>query len=98
MVQGDSYNLQLVIKNQGIPIDIDTVETVEIVLLNTRKTYPGKVMYEDGKFLFPLMQEETFCLPSICPIQVRVKLKGSDVIGSSIQTINVGTALSRSVL
>ena len=33
MVQGDSYNLSVTIKNKGQPLDIASVEKVEISLL-----------------------------------------------------------------
>ena len=98
MVQGDAYNIELTIRNQGALLDIDAVETVEVQLLNINRVYPGEVQYSDGKFLFPVTQEETFKLPTSCPIQVRVKLKGDDVIGSCMQYIDVCSVLSRVVL
>lgn len=53
MVQGDSYNLSVTIKNKGQPLDVASVEKVEISLLYLQKSYPGEIGYEDGKFLFP---------------------------------------------
>ena len=95
MVQGDSYNLSVTIKNKGQPLDVASVEKVEIYL---QKSYPGEIGYEDGKFLFPLTQQETFRLPKLGQMQVRVKFKSGDVIGSEIKQIDVAHALSKAVL
>ena len=75
MVQGDSYNLSVTIKNKGQPLDVASVEKVEISLLYLQKSYPGEIGYEDEKFLFPLTQQETFRLPKLCQMQVRVKFQ-----------------------
>ena len=98
MTQGDAYNLEISITNRGEALDVETVEQVEVTLLNLTRSYPEEVTYADGKFLFPVTQAETFRLPPMCPMQVRVKFKGGDVIGSPAQTVNVAAALSRAVL
>ena len=98
MVQGDSYNLSVTIENKGQPLDVASVEKVEISLLYLQKSYPGEIGYEDGKFLFPLTQQETFRLPKLGQMQVRVKFKSGDVIGSEIKQIDVAHALSKAVL
>ena len=51
-----------------------------------------------GKFHFPLTQTETFGLPTVCPMQVRVKFPSGDVIGSEMQRLDVKRALSRKVI
>lgn len=98
MTQGDAYNLEISITNRGEALDVETVEQVEVTLLNLTRSYPEEVTYSNGKFLFPVAQAETFRLPPMCPMQVRVKFKGGDVIGSPAQTVNVAAALSRAVL
>ena len=98
MTQGDAYNLEISITNRGEALDVETVEKVEVTLLNLTRSYPEEVTYSDGKFHFPVTQTETFKLPPACPMQVRVKFKGGDVIGSPAQTVNVAAALSRAVL
>lgn len=98
MIQGDAYNIELTIKNQGEPLAVERVETVEVVLGGLRRVYPDEVSYSDGKFLFPVTQEETFHLPPMCPMQVRVKFVGGDVIGAPAQIINVAASLSKAVL
>ena len=98
MVQGDAYSIDVEISNNGILLTADDVSLVEVTLLNLIKTYPGEVTFSDGKFHFPVTQTETFCLPTLCPMQVRVKFPGGDVIGSEMQRIDVKHALSRAVI
>lgn len=98
MVQGDSYSIDVDIKSAGAALSIDSIDKVEITLLNLIKTYPGTVTYSDGKFHFPLTQQETLNLPTLCPMQVRVKFITGDVIGSDIQHIDVLRVLSRTVM
>ena len=98
MVQGDAYYIDLSIKNNGEPLDVGSVETVEFMLLNLQKLYPGDVSFDGEKFHFPVTQEETFQLPALCPMQIRVKFKSGNVVGSEVQKINVKYSLSKVVL
>lgn len=98
MVQGDAYSIDITIQNQGQPLSVDGVELVEVTLLNITRSYPEEVTYSDGKFHFPITQQETFKLPPMCPMQVRVKFNGGDVIGSRIQMVEVAGAISKAVL
>ena len=98
MVQGDAYSIDVEITNEGQALSPSAVSLVEIALLNLVKTYPGDVTFSDGKFHFPLTQTETFGLPTVCPMQVRVKFPSGDVIGSEMQQIDVKRALSRAVI
>lgn len=98
MVQGDAYNLDIDIYTDSGPIDIGSVEQVEIVISNISKLYPGEVSYSDGAFHFPLSQSETFGLPKSCPAQIRVKFKGNNIVGTETQIINVSKSISRRVL
>lgn len=98
MVQGDAYSIDIAIKNMGEAIPIETVEKVEVTLLNLTRSYPEEVTYSDGKFHFPITQQETFKLPPMCPMQVRVKFTGGDVVGSMIQMVEVAGAISKAVL
>lgn len=98
MVQGDSYNLDVTVKNNGADINIADIETIEFILHSLKKMYPEGVAYEDGKFHISLSQQETFRLPRLCQMQVRVKFKSGDVIGSEIKQIDVERSLSKAVL
>lgn len=98
MVQGDAYSLGVTIKNNGQAVEIDDIEKVEVTLLYLQKYYPGQITYEDGTFYFHLTQEETFRLPKVCPMQIRVKFKSGDVLGSEKKQIDVSAALSKVAL
>ena len=98
MVQGDAYSIDVTVSNQGEPLAVENVEQVAITLLNLTRSYPDEVTYSDGKFHFPVTQEETFRLPPMCPMQVRVKFTGGDVVGSRIQMVEVAGAISKAVL
>ena len=98
MTQGDAYNIELSITNQGEALDVEQVEAVEVMLGGLRRIYSEEVSCSNGKFLFPVTQEETFKLPPSCPMQVRVKFKGGDVIGSPSRMVNVAASLSKAVL
>jgi len=98
MVQGDAYSIDVTVSNQGEPLAVENVEQVAITLLNLTRSYPDEVTYSDGKFHFPVTQEETFRLPPMCPMQVRVKFTGGGVGASRIQMVEVARAISKAVL
>ncbi len=99
MVQGDAYDLVFSIDSNDEPLDISLIESVEVTLPRISKLYPDEITYSKGLFYLPLSQKETFWLPERCPIQIRVKFKGSGhVIGSNEQMIDVHRSLSKRVL
>lgn len=87
MVQGDAYSIEVEITNEGQTLSPPAVFLVEIALLNLVKTYPGDVTFSDGKFHFPLTQPETFGLPTVCPMRVRVKFprRHGDLRSAAVQ-------------
>ena len=99
MVQGDAYDLAFSIDADDEPLDICANESVEVTLPRINKHYPDEITYSKGIFYLPLSQKETFWLPERCPIQIRVKFRGSGhVIGSDEQIIDVHRSLSKRVL
>ena len=99
MVQGDAYDLAFSIDADDEPLDISTIESVEVTLLRINKLYPDEIAYSKGIFYLPLSQKETFWLPERCPIQIRIKFRRSGhVIGSDEQIIDVRRSLSKRVL
>lgn len=99
MVQGDAYDLAFSIDADDEPLDISTIEYVEVTLPRINKLYPDEITYSNGLFYLPLSQKETFWLPERCPMQIRVKFKGTGhVIGSDEQIIDVHRSMSKRVL
>lgn len=101
MMQGDSYGLSIDVLNaDDEAVTPDDVSDVEITIGYLRKTYAsGEVTYADGKWVFPLTQEETFRLPaSRVKAQVRVVWANGNVEGTVLDPINVHESMSKEVL
>lgn len=101
MMQGDSYRLAIeILSEKGVPVTSDDVSDVEITIGSLRKTYAEEeISYKDGKWLFPLTQEETFKLPaSRVKAQVRVVWTTGDIEGASLGEIRVQESISKEVL
>ena len=101
MMQGDSYRLSIeIINEKGVPVTSDDVADVEITIGSLRKKFVDKeVSYKDGKWLFPLTQEDTFKLPaSRVKAQVRVVWTSGDVEGASLGEIRIQESISKEVL
>lgn len=101
IMQGDQYAIVFTGTQDGEPIDISKIEMIEFIVGNLRKIYPGEVTANDGKFYFPLTQEETLNFKSAMQsVQIRVKFLGAEpvVVGVPIGGIRVTDAISKVVL
>ena len=101
MMQGDSYGIQVeILKSDGSVVTTSDVSDVEIAIGSLKKTYAsGEVSFADGKWVFPITQEETFKLPSTyVPAQVRVVFTNGDVEGVPLGEILVHESVSKVVL
>ena len=91
IMRGDAYNVALTLKyDDNTAITPADVSDVEIVLGNLVKRYSsGDIVYDDGEWLFPITQTDTFYdLPPVSALQVRVKT-GNDVVGVRVGTVFV---------
>lgn len=102
IMQGDQYAIPIIGKQNGKPLDMDTIDEIEFTVGKLRKLYPGEVVLdEEGRFLFPLTQQETFAVQrSSQHVQIRVKFKGDPpvVVGVDVGRINVDESVSKEVL
>lgn len=102
IMQGDQYAIVFTGTRDGAPLDLGQIELIEFTVGKLRKVYPGEVTTdEDGNFLFPLTQEETFGFKNAQQsVQIRVKFAGADpvVIGTSIEGVRVSDSISKVVL
>ena len=103
IMQGDQYAIAFRGTQDGEALDLSRIELIEFVVGPLRKTYPGEVTADDdGLFLFPLSQEETFAFKtSMLSGQVRVKFTGGAkpvVIGLPTGFIRVTASSSKEVL
>lgn len=101
MMQGDSYKLRVeILSPDNTVLTPDDLKDVEVTIGSLRKTYSAReVKYEDGEWLVPLTQEETFKLPAArVKAQVRVKWPDGNVEGASLGQVSNHESLSKEVL
>lgn len=105
--QGDAYALPIRVSVDGEPITADGLTMIEsaefMISEDIRKVYPDDVVFdrENGVFLVPVTQGETFALEDGDTIQVdvRVEFHGGDVIGTkTMEQLRVLDALSEEEL
>lgn len=98
IMQGDSYDIPVLIKNRGTVITPETADTVEITIGNIIKKYPGEIYFAEHWHL-PLSQQDTFSLsPGIKAMQARVRFPGGDVIGADCGLISISASGSKEEL
>lgn len=101
MMQGDSYSLGFtVLNNAGSAVTPADVIDIEIAIGHLIKTYSsGRVTFSDGRWFFPLNQEETFGYwPKVVNVQIRVKWKSGVVEGKTIHGVRINESISKEVL
>ncbi len=101
MMQGDSYNLAFTVKNNAGAIVIPSdIQDMEITIGNIRKTYKSaQIVYQDGKWLCPLSQEETFGYwPKSVKSQIRILWANGVIEGKPIYGVRIHESLSKEVL
>lgn len=101
IMQGDQYSIPFTGTEDGEPLDTSNIEEIEFCIGDLRKCWPGAVTRdENGDFLFPLTQQETFKMYRTQQTQVRVKyVDGAvTVIGGGAGTIEVKPSNSKVVL
>lgn len=101
--QGDAYAVPVRVKLDGATLtaeDITIIDSVEFTLGEYfRKLYPDEVVFDaqEGLFLVPVTQEETFAMEEgeRVSFDVRVKFTSGDVIGTkTMEKIKIVDALS----
>ncbi len=98
IMQGDAYSIPVCIKYGDVEITPEMVKTVEIVIGDLIKTYPDEISYSDYWY-FPLTQKDTFQLvPSLQPMQIRVKFNSGEVVGFDCGCISINNSKSKAVL
>ena len=101
MMQGDSYNLGIVIlNNAGSPVTPSDVRDVEITIGHMVKNYRShELSFSDGLWLFPVTQQDSFDMwPSAIKAQVRVKWANNVIEGKPIYGIRNEESISKEVL
>lgn len=98
LMQGNTYRLPIKLKIRGAYLTPDDVSRIEFTLGKVVKYYPEEVFYEDGRFILPLSQEDTFALGGVTQYQARVLFNGGSVKSTKVMRGNVSIAISKEVL
>lgn len=100
--QGDSVLVPVAVSVGGAEVADEALELAEFYIGGLRKLWPGEVERDDdGRFLVPLSQEETFAFRENSAIKLDVRLKFADGSVAGIKTpayITVYDAVSEEVL
>ena len=100
-MQGDSYKLRVeILSPDQTALTPEDLEDVEITIGSLIRTYSaGGITYENGEWLIPLTQKETFKLPvPRVKVQVRVKWADGSVEGQPVGQISINESVSKGVL
>lgn len=101
MMQGDSYNLAFtVLNNAKVPVTPQDIQDMEITIGHIRKTYQKvQLTFENGKWLFPLSQEETFSYwPKSIKAQIRIVWPNGIIEGKPIYGVRICESISKEAL
>jgi len=100
IMQGDSYGIPVTVRrDDGQLVDEYCAEAVEIIIGSIRKVYPGQITFSDGKWIFPLTQEESMQLSAQKQTaQIRVRFTSGDVVGAKSGIVFVDCSKSGEVL
>ena len=99
MTQGDKYAVHFMLQAlDGTLITPDIVKTVVLNLGSLSRQYPGNVTYENGKWMMPLTQKQTFAMRGYVEPQARVEFSDGSIFGGSGESIDVAKALSRGII
>lgn len=99
MTQGDKYAVPFMLQVlDGTLITPDIVKTVVLNLGSLSRQYPGNVTYENGKWMMPLTQKQTFAMRGYVEPQARVEFSDGSIFGGSGESIDVAKALSRGII
>lgn len=99
MTQGDKYAVPFMLQAlDGTLITPDIVKTVVLNLGSLSRQYPGNVTYENGNWMMPLTQKQTFAMRGYVEPQARVEFSDGSIFGGSGESIDVAKALSRGII
>lgn len=99
LMQGNTYRLPIKLKMSGQFLTPDNVSRIEFTFGKVVKHYPEEVVFEDGRFVLPLSQEDTFSLGGVTQYQARVLFSDRETVKSTkVMRGNVSIAISKVVL
>lgn len=95
--QGDMYLIPITVTRQGTTVTPENIDDIKIQIgRNLKKYSDGDLTFSNGKWYFPLTQQESLKLNHTVPVQVQI-LSGTEVIGSAVQEVEVGDSIIKGV-
>ena len=105
IMQGDAYSIPITLTDKnGDFITTSGVSDVEIAMSAGKQTIikkysSGQVTYSNnGVWLFPVTQSETFNFSGSITGRVRVKFSNGDVIGGALANVSTTESISKDVI
>lgn len=99
IMQGDQYALPFTLKTRdGALITDEIAKTVVLNLGTLSRKYPGDVTFRNGRWYFPLKQNQTLAMRGAVEPQARVEFANGTVFGGSGDAIDVQKALNRGII
>ena len=101
MMQGDRYSIGFTVLNNARQIVTpNDVQDVEITIGHLKKSLRDlELTFDDGKWLFPLTQSETFDYwPGATRAQIRIVWANGVIEGKPIHGLRVLESISKEVL
>ena len=90
ITRGEQYAVEIVIKNDEDVITPNNCDDVKIKLGNLEKKYSdNEIFYEDGRWLFPLTQEQTLAM-NLKRVNLQAQYKsGSNIFSTDIYAVQI---------
>ena len=100
IIQGNTYNLPILLKIDGNQITDKDVKQIEFSFDDVRKYYPKDVEFNGSYFIVPLTQVDTFSLPTkrFPKYQARVLFNDNQCKGTNPTEFTVVPSESKEVL
>lgn len=99
LMQGNTYRMPIKLIMRGVALSPEDVSLIEFTLGKIVKRYPDEIFYENGSFVLPLSQKETFILDGVIQYQARVLFADGETVKSTrVMKGNVRASISKEVL
>lgn len=98
IMQGDAYPIPVYVKIDGSIATPDNIDGLRVKIGDFTDSYPkGGITAENGVWLFPMTQEQSYSLKvGVNPVQAQVMV-GEYVVGTAVTTVNVGKSILKGV-
>ena len=97
--QGNTYDIELELTfEDGTSVTDENAAVLEVSIGQKKKTWPGELVYDGEKWIYPLSQKETLAMSGAPAMKARVKDLTGEVSDCDICVVVVGESNSKEVL